>query len=189
MNEIPNILEAKENVEWEGRPKASAYYFSLFFGAIFLSLFLSLFIFLGKLNYLWFMGVGAIFLIMIFIGILAYSRIHYAITNKRVILQKGIIGRDFKSVDYDQIQNVSVDVGLIGVMFGVGTIKIFTGEMEATHSRGSGVRVKGIYVGGGGGGTRAKYDLIKNIPNHYEILKRLQEHLSKRKEDLYAGRT
>ena len=72
-----------------------------------------------------------IFGILCKLSLLARARKYYAITNKRVIIQSGIIGRDFKSIDYDRIQNVSANVGLIGMIFKVGNVNIFTGEMES----------------------------------------------------------
>ena len=53
---------------------------------------------------------------------------YYAITDKRIIIQSGIIGRDFKIVDFDQISNAEVNVGLIDKLFGddSGSISIST---------------------------------------------------------------
>ena len=101
---------------------------------------------------------------------LSYQRTHYAITDCRAIIQSGIIGRDFKSIDYDKMQNVSADVGILGVIFKVGTVKIFTGEMES--------------VGGGRNipqTIQPKYDEFNYIISPYEVLKKLQTELSKRK--------
>ena len=103
---------------------------------------------------------------------------HYAVTNKRIILQSGIIGRDFKSIDYDKIQNVSVNKGIVGVIFNVGNLRIFTGEFE-TISFGKHGRSR----------TKSKHDILRDISDPYNILKDIQSHLSKRKENLYAGRT
>ena len=52
----------------------------------------------------------------------------YAITQKRVLIKSGLIGTDFKSIYFDQIKNVIVDVGLIGKIFSVGTKKIDIGK-------------------------------------------------------------
>ncbi|MCX6709173.1 MAG: PH domain-containing protein, partial [Candidatus Woesearchaeota archaeon] len=92
-------------------------------------------------------------------------------TNKRMIIQSGIIGRDFKSVDYDRMQNVSVDVGILGVIFKVGTVKIFTGEIETVSS-------------GKTSSIQSKYDRLHYVSFPYDVLKKLQTELSKRKEQL-----
>ncbi|MBI4014819.1 MAG: hypothetical protein HY365_02590, partial [Candidatus Aenigmarchaeota archaeon] len=68
------------------------------------------------------------------------------------------------------MQNVSVDVGILGVIFKVGSVKIFTGEMET--------------VGGKHPIIRAKYDRFDYVTAPYEVLKKLQTHLSARKEEL-----
>jgi len=70
------------------------------------------------------------------------------------------------------MQNVSVDVGLLGVIFKVGSIKIFTGELESYST------------GKHGTGIRAKYDGFKYVTSPYDVLKKLQTRLSKRKEEL-----
>ena len=49
--------------------------------------------------------------------VLVYKHTHYAITNKRVLFQSGLIGRDFQMVDFDQVTNADVNVGLIDKLF------------------------------------------------------------------------
>jgi len=190
MNEITNILESKEKVEWEGKPKAAPYLIPPIFMSILITVIFVIIFALGKIP--WF-GIAIVFgiaLIIFISSILSYRVAYYMITNKRTIIQSGIIGRDFKSIDYDQVQNVSVNVGLMGVIFKTGSVKIFTGEMESYHTNSSSsINVKGIRVGGSNTGVRAKYDILSQINSPYEIMKLIQEKLSKRKEDLYAGRT
>lgn len=182
MNEIARVLEPKEKVEWEGKPDAKAYFISLFAGVIiFGGIFLTIIILSGKLNF-WGYIISGLAILILVLGSLTYRNLHYAITNKRVILQRGIIGRDFKFDDYDQIKNVSVNVGIIGLIFKVGNIKIFTGELDSASEYGStGVKRST--------GVKSAFDSFAHIKNPYEVIKDLQSHLSKRKEDLYAGRT
>ena len=134
MNEIKKVLEPSEKVEWEGKPKAVSYFANQILGLIFFGGFAALIIYLTKdqnPNYLlWIYGTVGLLIIMIVSGILNYRVTHYEITNKRAIIQSGIIGRNFKSNDYDQIKNVSVNVGIIDRIFNTGTIQIFTGEIE-----------------------------------------------------------
>jgi uncharacterized membrane protein YdbT with pleckstrin-like domain len=171
MNEIHRILELKESIMWEGKPKYAPYIISAIFLTIIISIAVGGFLFSFFKSIVWAVIIGVLALILgIIIGNLSYKRTHYAITSKRAILQSGIIGRDFKSVDYDRMQNVSVEVGILGVMFGVGTIKIFTGEMET--------------VGGKYPRVRAKYDKFLHIDSAYDVLKILQTNLSRRKERL-----
>lgn len=172
MNEIPNILEPKEKVEWEGKPSYLPYMISISMVIIIISALVLLFSW-GKAN------LTVIILITIAISALlflfthlSYRVAHYAITNKRVIIQYGIIGRDFKTFDYDKIQNASVNVGLLGIIFKVGNIQFFTGEISTTSK----------------GRPIAVYDTFYYIDAPYDILKKAQTHLSTRKEKLYGGK-
>lgn len=171
MNEIPQILEPKEKVTYEGKPEYAPYITGAVFGTLIAVGIIGIFIGAYFKTILWAVVAGAFILTLgIILSNMAYARTHYAITNKRAIIQSGIIGRDFKSIDYDRMQNVSVDVGVLGVIFKVGTIKIFTGEMET--------------VGGKNPRIQAKYDRFQYVTSPYEILKRLQTNLSTRKEEL-----
>lgn len=42
-----------------------------------------------------------------------YKNLYYTYTNKRLIVRKGIIGVDYKTLDYKYISSSSVDVGLL----------------------------------------------------------------------------
>ncbi len=172
MNEIPNILEPKEKVVYEGKPEFTPYIVSTLFASLVAGAMVAVFagIFLKSVL----LGIGAGIVILVFgivLANMAYTRTHYAITNKRAIIQSGIIGRDFKSVDYDRMQNVSVDVGILGVIFKVGTVKIFTGEVETIST-------------GKTSSIQSKYDKFNYVSSPYEVLKKLQTELSKRKERL-----
>lgn len=63
----------------------------------------------------------------------------YAITDKRVIIQSGIIGTDFQVVDFDKINNMDVNVGISDKLFGnnSGTISIDSGRVESTSKGGT----------------------------------------------------
>ena len=172
MDEIKSLLEPKEKVVWNSQPGYAPYITSAVFGSLMAAVFVSIFIgaFLKSLLLAVIIGI-IIFASGIIISQMAYKRTHYAITNKRAIIQSGIIGRDFKSIDYDRMQNVSVNVGLLGVIFKVGSVRIFTGELETVGS-GKNSRIQ------------AKYDGFNYVKSPYEVLKKLQTHLSKRKEKL-----
>jgi hypothetical protein len=68
---------------------------------------------------------------------LAYSKEEYAITDKRLLISKGIIGKDFKAIDLNRIKNIEVNVGLLDKILGTGSILIFTGEFTATNNSAS----------------------------------------------------
>jgi len=172
MNEIHAILQNREKVLWEGKPKYAAYMIPIVFIAL-IVLAVSI-VFIGASLLLGLIGIVIAVIIIVF-GHLSHERIHYAITNKRVIFQSGIIGRDFKSVDYDKMQNVSVRVGLIGLMLKVGTVRIFTGEMRSVRTK-------------HGHSIKPHYDRLVYVNKPYVVLKKLQSHLSTRKEKLYGGK-
>jgi uncharacterized membrane protein YdbT with pleckstrin-like domain len=175
MNEIPSILEKKENIIWEGKPKYAPYIISGLLGCLLFGIIVGLFV--GSF-FKTIMG-GAIMAIIVSVLTLviiqlSYQFIHYGLTTRRVILQSGIFGRNFKSVNYDDIKNASVSRGLFNWIFETGSIKIFTGEMESTGGKHSKIR--------------PKYDSLDYIENSYEILKKLQENLTQMEEGLYGGK-
>jgi hypothetical protein len=63
--------------------------------------------------------------------VLVYGNTCYAFTNKRIMLRTGFWGIDFKSIDFDRIQETDVTVNPIENMLGVGTIKMYSGGMTA----------------------------------------------------------
>lgn len=105
----------------------------------------------------------------------------YAITSKRVVIKSGIIGTDFKSIYFNEIKAAVVDVGLIGKIFSVGTIKIDTGKTE-TYSSGS------QQTGSNQVRTRTMYDFLLYIDKPYDVYKTIQGSLTDRVEGLYSGR-
>ena len=173
MDESSKVLEKNEKVVYNSKPEYLPYIITSLLGTLVLTLLIVLiFIFMIPSFYLAVSFGILVFLLGVIISNMAYNRTHYTITNKRILVQSGIIGRDFKSIDYVRIQNVSVNVGILGVIFKTGTIDIFTGELETTGS------------GEHGTSVQSKYTKLSNITQPYYILKILQEHLSKRKEKL-----
>ncbi|MBN1618995.1 PH domain-containing protein [Candidatus Dojkabacteria bacterium] len=108
-----------------------------------------------------FVLVGIFLVLSPLIGFLSYKNIKYYITNKRVIMASGLIGVDYKFIDFDQIHNISVNVGLMDKTLGggnTGSISIFSGEFEQSKN--------GIY---------AKNDFFLGIENPYEIVRLLKD--------------
>ncbi len=50
--------------------------------------------------------------------------IEQGVTNKRVILKKGIISRKTEEMKLTSIETVEIDQGILGRIFGFGTVKI-----------------------------------------------------------------
>jgi uncharacterized membrane protein YdbT with pleckstrin-like domain len=50
--------------------------------------------------------------------------LEYGVTNKRVILKKGIISRQTEEMKIGSIETVEIDQGVLGRMLGYGTVKV-----------------------------------------------------------------
>jgi len=62
-----------------------------------------------------------------FIAIYEFLRLRFleqGVTNKRVILKKGIISRKTEEMKLTSIETVEIDQGIFGRIFGFGTVKI-----------------------------------------------------------------
>ncbi len=51
-------------------------------------------------------------------SILVHRHMHYVITDKRTLIQKGLIGRDYVGIEHDQLTSTQVNVGLGDKLFG-----------------------------------------------------------------------
>lgn len=60
-----------------------------------------------------------------------YKNIRYVFTNKRIIIRSGVIGIDFKSIYYEEIQSINVKVGLLDRLFKVGDVHLRTSSQSA----------------------------------------------------------
>jgi len=100
---------------------------------------------------------------------LNYKVTTYIVTNKRLIVKSGLIGADIRSIYYDQIKSIFVNVGLIGKIFSTGTIMIDTGRISQDNAK-------------------TVYDRFSNIKTPYKTYKTIQDFLSNRKESLKSGR-
>lgn len=110
----------------------------------------------------------------------------YVVTTKRVLIKSGLIGTDFRSIYFEQMQEVLADVDLIGKVFGVGTVKIDTGKTETSstsNAYGNNAQMRGQSIK-----TKVMYTNLLFIDTPYEVYKFLNEALSGRKESLYSGR-
>ena len=169
MDELDKILDKNEKVFWEGKPKFWAFLLSssvpaMIFGLFFM-IFLIPFIIIATIKGgLWGWGifllphfwVGIIFIFGIpTYQILVYKHIYYAITNKRVLYQKGLIGRDFVMVDFDQITNAEVNLGLFDKLLGGNTGSIL-------------ISTAGTFTGRRG---MSRPYTLRNIENPYDVFK------------------
>lgn len=176
MKEINKVLETSEKILWEGKPNFWPFFFgrsiiTTIFGGIFLVFVLFWFISsvvtssLFSEGFAWYgillvphFWIGIVLAIGIPIyNLLLYKHVYYAITNKRVILQSGVIGRDFEIIDFDQITNAEVNVGVFD--------KLFCASSGSILLSGAGTFTSGRH------GTVAKPYTLSNISHPYEVFK------------------
>ena len=163
MDQLNLTVAQNEKVLWKGHPKFWPFIIGHFIG-VFIAAFIGIFFLIlrglsGSFSIFSLVG-GAVgsALISAIVSRFVWSVTYYAITDKRVIFQRGIIGRDFTFVDFDKIQNATVNVGLIDKIFNTGTIQIYSGKM-----------------GTGRNGSYPIYDIIASIPNPYDTFKFFQK--------------
>ena len=144
-SQVEDVLEKNETILYRTKPKKSAYiwsailpmfpivvlwavvdgvFFPMFIGAwsstpfsTFLKVFTCLF-FICHLAPVW------LWLGNIIKSALEYKNIDYAFTDRRIIIRNGIIGIDFKSIFYTEIDSIDVEVGIIDTILKVGDIRI-----------------------------------------------------------------
>ncbi len=108
---------------------------------------------------LWLLGVAAV-LGMILTEV--YRRGHvFIITNYRIIMKKGFIGKEEREIMYDKITDVYVNQGIMGRIFNFGTVIPISasgfglGEDSASAFAGAAVPVKKGMIGGGFSGGKS----------------------------------
>jgi hypothetical protein len=85
---------------------------------------------------------------------LVYGNTVYGYTNRRLLMRSGVVGTSFKSVDYDTIQELNVNVGVIDRLFGTGTVRAYAGRNTS----------KGARI----------YDQFVSIANPYEVFRAIK---------------
>ena len=144
-NSIDDVVNADEKVLWRGKPKAMSYVLANMLKM--LPIAVVWLIFDG--TFIYFIATGmahggipteilwiivpffALHLTPVWLWIGSTIKagrevrnIEYAITDKRIIIRSGMIGIDFKFINYTEIDSVNVKVGLIDKIFRVGDIYI-----------------------------------------------------------------
>ena len=188
MSKLERLLNSNEKVLWSGRPVRKAFILpglvSIPFGFIFLgfAIFwmwtatslgapgeLSLF---GLLFVL--IGIGIAFGPFLF-QLLRYRNTEYMITDKRIITQTGAIGLDTRFVDFEKVQEVYVQIGVIDKLFGTGSLYAMTAGFSGFVPRGG--------YGYGYGGFAGNRPSLAALKEPYEVQKLLQEAIEKSKKE------
>ncbi|MBQ7775244.1 MAG: PH domain-containing protein [Lachnospiraceae bacterium] len=150
-NDIENMLMPNESIIWKGVPKKSAFIINssakmapiailwLCFDGFFIG---TMFASGGMSGMLWFIIPFFLFHLMpvwiwlynIITAAGRWKNTEYAVTDKRIILRNGLIGYEYKSIYYTEIVNVSLSVGAIDQMLGVGDVHIDTNTYIGKNS-------------------------------------------------------
>lgn len=153
-NNIEGLLMPDETIIWKGGPKKSAFIINssikmmpfallwLAFDGFFIvnvmgaggfggmSPFIAIF-FLFHLMPVW------IWLSNVITAKRRWANTEYAVTDKRIMLRNGLIGYQYQSLYYIDIANVSLHVGAIDSMLGVGDIHIAVAGNMAVNGNGN----------------------------------------------------
>ena len=150
---IPYFIDDNEKILWEGRPSKLMYFFSGFnlFAVIFLIIWSSLVIafsshaftitrefgkiaefnpFRGSFDmftlvpFIMLFVVFTIFIIIPIKKIIESFKVRYYVTDLRIYIESGIIGKDIQNIEYREIDKLNVNVGILGKMMNRGTISL-----------------------------------------------------------------
>jgi uncharacterized membrane protein YdbT with pleckstrin-like domain len=188
LSGLDKLLNVEEKVLWSGKPVRKAFILpgliSIPVGIIFLgfaifwmgtaasagapdefSLFGLLFVLIG---------IGIAFGPFLF-QLLRYRNTEYMITDKRIITQTGAIGLDTRFVDFEKVQEVYVQIGVIDKLFGTGSLYAMTAGFSGFVPRGG--------YGYGYGGFAGNRPSLAALKEPYEVQKLLQEAIEKSKKE------
>lgn len=167
------VLVPGEQIIWSGKPKKNAYiinkvlgmlpialiwlaFDSVFIGAAFsgglggMSLFIALFMLLHLMP-VW------IWLGNALTANRSWKNTAYYVTNRRILIQTGVLSQDVQSIYYKEIENVNLRIGLLDRLLGVGDIYF---DLGYYHSRGK---------------TKTNYKAFLDIENAHEVYTRVQK--------------
>lgn len=166
MNEnlFAPILDKDEEIIKTYKPHRSRAYVGTIIADVFFSIWI-VFWFVGCLvdgeapNYVWIAPVVCeiILLSITFIFVaLWYNKTVYAITNKRVLIRTGYIGVDYKSLNFDMLGAMTVNVNFIDKIVNKNTGSIAFGSMSSPLTNQGGAKFMFQYI-------RAPYDVYREV--------------------------
>ena len=188
MSKLDKLLNVNEKVLWSGKPVKKAFILpglvSIPFGLIFLGF---------SIFWMWtatstgapdFFSLFGLPFVLVGFGIvfgpsllqlLRYQNTEYVITDKRIITQTGAIGLDTRFVDFEKIQEVYVQIGVLDRFFGTGSVYAMTAGFSGFGPRGD--------YGYGYGGFAGSRPSLSALKEPYEVQKLLQEAIEKSKKE------
>lgn len=144
-NNIDDVLNNDEKVLWRGKPNAKSYVLAamlkmlpiaiiwiIFDGAFIVGISIGMTrgdIPLGVLGFVIPFFLLHLTPVWVWIAntvkaVREVKNLEYAVTDKRIIIRSGMIGIDFKFINYTEIDSVNIKVGIIDRIFKVGDIYI-----------------------------------------------------------------
>lgn len=138
-NQIEGMLMPDESMIWQGTPKRSAFILNssikmmpfAILWLLFDGFFISVLVGTGAMgSMLWFLiPFFLLHLLPVWLWLsnvltanARWKNTEYAVTDKRILIRNGLIGYQYNSIYYTDISNVSLRVGVIDRMLGVGDI-------------------------------------------------------------------
>jgi len=172
MDGFKNILDQDEFIIKEYKPDRKRFFLSRILTAILILLFMAIPMSIGILieESLIYLIIPLIVIIVVVIITylltkVTYNKRLYAYTNKRVLIQNGFIGVDYKSLDLDVIGASEVRVDFIDKLVGnnTGTIKFGS---QATPTNVQGIQAFEF------GGIKDPYNVYREIKKHIDEVKK-----------------
>ena len=126
-----NLIEG-ESVIYEARPHWVLFMKPGLISLIFVVVAVALFYFaadsMDSENTRWMQYIGVALLVLaiipIVVGFFRRSAREYAVTNKRVVMQNGLMQRQTEEVFLNKVESIAVDQSVMGRMLGFGTVII-----------------------------------------------------------------
>lgn len=164
----PYYIDDNEKILWEGRPSKLIYFFSGFnlFAVLFLIIWASMVMAISNQAFSITRGIGVttdtnsfsgsvrafslipyimlfvvlfIFIVIPIKKIIESFKVRYYVTDLRIYIESGIIGKDVQNIEYKEISKLNVNVGILGKMMKRGTISL---TPDRNYSDGDGSYVK-----------------------------------------------
>lgn len=170
MQSIDEMLDPGEKIIWRGKPELLPFVFNegtlalmifgLFFAGISLPItIIGIITIIMSLMGLVFMALGMIIALAPLWQYFSFQKTEYAFTNRRVFIKSGLWSNNFKVIDYHDIKNFQISIGIFDKLFKLetGTISIDCGQIAYTKN-----------------GTRLIYSKFQSIKNPYNVFKELK---------------
>jgi len=202
--EITCMLVPGEKVLWEGAPSYGPVMIELFFSLASILVAFIIYIILPKptadetrSGIIALLVLVPLMLNIFVIGeLLAAFRTKYAITDRRIIIKKGVLTTTVQSIDFRRIKRITLHQGILAWFFNAGSIYVDTGESITYEVVQKNEKVKKIKSKDGDEWvthtreeetgpdivrerTRRIFYIFDNIKNHYGVYRTLQQALNK----------